>query len=130
MPGRARINTMNGEPSTGMNETRVVGSGERKMRPKKEGLGKDIRAWKLRKLYKLHPMEQRPVNNGIKIVKISENRRVRIRRLNGKIYLNLKDLFPHYGKKDLSLKRWECLKKASPKIDAAIEILKRNIKSP
>ena len=154
-------NTMNSKPADERIETRLdeddpvvpemTAGGESdikdKMKPKRDGLGKDIRAWRKRRaLYKRpHPMEQRPIKPAcIETfrVPISEgkDRQVVVRSFKGKIYVNIKDFSRHPvtqkwipGKKgiDLSLEQWEALKDASQKIDGAIQkILKGNINSP
>ena len=130
--------------SVGGRESDIKG----KMKPERDGLGKDIRAWRRRRRSPYerppHPREQRPIKPARIAsaqtfrVPISEDKdqRVLVRSFNGIIYVNIRGFFRQPGTQkwicgkrgiDMPLKRWEALKDASPKIDGAIQMLKDKI---
>ena len=126
--------------------TKMAEDWERDVKPQKEGLGKDITAWRYRQTTpyaKPHPREQQPVklapfptDRETLRVPLRADRHVVVQSFRDKVYVNIREFYRHDvtkkwlpGKKgiNLTMEDWNALAEASTKIDEAVQALYQSV---
>ena len=119
---------------------------ERDVKSQKEGLGKDITAWRHRQKTpydKPHPMEQRPLklapfptDRETLRVPLRADRHVVVQSFRDRVNVNIREFYRHdvtkkwlNGKKgiNLTVEDWNALMEASSKINEAVQGLYRTV---
>ena len=126
--------------------TKMAEDWERDVKLQKEGLGKDIKAWRYRQTTpyaKPHPREQHPVklapfptDRETMRVPLRADRHVVVQSFRDKVYVNIREFYRHDvtkkwlpGKKgiNLTMEDWNALAEASTKIDEAVQALYQSV---